>query len=166
MLKKLKSEKGIAWVDIEISFVVIIIFVALIGRMIYNIYYLRVVTQKQSVATAYQTQILEDIDAMAFESVTGNLTQVYDETTGRKVSIDEKYGLSEKGIWANIWIQNKGSLRHFHQPRPGQFQDERQHLRRGRLRSDPPEGCFPAEENEKSPPESERHVPQLYPRHG
>lgn len=52
MLKKLKSEKGIAWVDIEISFVVIIIFVALIGRMIYNIYYLRVVTQKQSVATA------------------------------------------------------------------------------------------------------------------
>ena len=109
MLKKLKSEKGIAWVDIEISFVVIIIFVALIGRMIYNIYYLRVVTQKQSVATAYQTQILEDIDAMAFESVTGNLTQVYDETTGRKVSIDEKYGLSEKGILDNIWIQNKGS---------------------------------------------------------
>ena len=111
MLKKLKSEKGVAWVDIEISFVVIIIFVALIGRMIYNIYYLRVVTQKQSVATAYQTQILEDIDAMAFESVTGNLTQVYDETTGRKVSIDEKYGLSEKGIWANIWIQNKGSIK-------------------------------------------------------
>lgn len=111
MLKKLKSEKGIAWVDIEISFVVIIIFVALIGRMIYNIYYLRVVTQKQSVATAYQTQILEDIDAMAFESVTGNLTQVYDQTTGQMVSIDEKYGLTEKGIWANIWIQNKGSIK-------------------------------------------------------
>lgn len=111
MLKKLKSEKGIAWVDIEISFVVIIIFVALIGRMIYNIYYLRVVTQKQSVATAYQTQILEDIDAMAFESVTGNLTQVYDQTTGQMVSIDDKYGLTEKGIWANIWIQNKGSIK-------------------------------------------------------
>ena len=111
MLKKLKSEKGIAWVDIEIAFVVIIIFVALIGRMIYNIYYLRVVTQKQSVATAYQTQILEDIDAMAFESVTGNLTQVYDQTTGQMVSIDDKYGLTEKGIWANIWIQNKGSIK-------------------------------------------------------
>ena len=83
MLKKLKSQKGIAWVDIEISFVVMIIFVALIGRMIYNIYYLRVLTQKQAVATAYQTQILEDIDAMEFKNVTGNLTEVEDGQGGK-----------------------------------------------------------------------------------
>ena len=110
MLKKLKSQKGIAWVDIEISFVVMIIFVALIGRMIYNIYYLRVLTQKQAVATAYQTQILEDIDAMEFKNVTGNLTEVEDGQGG-KVSIDEKYHLKEKGIWTHIWIQNKGSIK-------------------------------------------------------
>jgi len=116
MLKKLKSQKGIAWADIEISFIVIIIFVALIGRMIYNIYYLKVLTQKQAIATAYQTQILEDIDAMEFKNVTGNLTQV-DEVdaagnpTGKKVSIDDKYKLKEKGIWTHIWIQNKGSIK-------------------------------------------------------
>lgn len=113
MLKKLKSEKGIGWVDIEISFIVIIIFVALIGRMIYNIYYLKVLTQKQAVATAYQTQILEDIDAMEFKNVTGNLTQVdaNNDGTGGKISIDEKYNLKEKGIWTHIWIQNKGSIK-------------------------------------------------------
>jgi len=110
MLKKLKSEKGLAWVEIEISFVVIIIFVGLIGRMMYNVYFMKVLTHKQSMATAYQTQILEDIDAMAFESVTGNLTQVEDEN-GNKVSIDDKYGLKEKGIWASIWIQNKGRIK-------------------------------------------------------
>lgn len=110
MKQKIRSEKGFAWIDIEISFVVIMIFVGLIGRMIFNIYFMKLLTQKQMAATAYQTQILEDIDAMAFESVTGDLTKVEDEN-GNSVSIDEKYGLTEKGMWANIWIQNKGNIK-------------------------------------------------------
>lgn len=65
----LKSNKGISGADVAIGLILIVMFVGVIGTLLYKTYYNDTLIYEQAQATFVMTQILEDIDRLPFESV-------------------------------------------------------------------------------------------------
>ena len=62
-----KSQRGIAAIDIAVSVIIITIFIALIGNLIVNINLNRKDMERKTIATSYTIQEIENIKAKNFQ---------------------------------------------------------------------------------------------------
>lgn len=82
---KIKQNKGFTGMDLSISVIVILISIAIIATMIYNLYLSGAGMKRNVIATDYAINILENIQATDYASVTFN----QEESTTLKTKLDE-----------------------------------------------------------------------------
>lgn len=82
---KIKENNGFTGVDLSVSAIVILISVAVISTMIYNLYLSGSGIKRNVIATDYAINILESIESMDYASVTFN----QNEDTKLKNKLDE-----------------------------------------------------------------------------
>jgi len=72
-----KSEKAFTMQDLIIAILIIGIFVALIGNLMYNSYMNKVVANLTAQMSMYSVEILEDIDKISYEEVQTKTPEQY-----------------------------------------------------------------------------------------
>lgn len=82
---KIKQNKGFTGMDLSISLIVILISIAIISTMIYNLYLSGAGMKRNVIATDYAINILEDIQATEYASVTFK----QEESTTLKTKLDK-----------------------------------------------------------------------------
>ena len=70
MINRLKQNKGLTGVDLTIAVIIIIMFISLITTIFYNLYISSNGTKRNTQATAYITQLFEEISLMDYDNVT------------------------------------------------------------------------------------------------
>lgn len=87
----LKGNKGVTITDIVIAMIVLSLFVGLIGNLYYQIALQNSIIQSNTVVVYYVVKIAEDIDKMAYENVTNELSntvkQTYEIPDGLNITI-------------------------------------------------------------------------------
>ena len=68
-MKIFKNEEGITGVDITIAIILITIFVSIIATLFYNIQKTSTELERETIATSYAVEIIEEIKALGFEQL-------------------------------------------------------------------------------------------------
>ncbi len=85
-MKILKKEEGITGIDITIAIILITIFISIIATLFYNIQKTSTELERETIATSYAVEIIEEIKALGF----GQLPNV-DEGTNQITGYEDKY---------------------------------------------------------------------------
>ena len=65
-MKILKKEEGITGIDITIAIILITIFISIIATLFYNIQKTSTELERETIATSYAVEIIEEIKALGF----------------------------------------------------------------------------------------------------
>ena len=87
---KLKSNKGFTMEDLVAAIIIILLFVGVLGSLMYSALKINLETKLAGTATYYTMQILEDIDKISYDEVTNGMEEEYIE----KFSISSGFDLS------------------------------------------------------------------------
>ena len=68
-MKIFKNDEGITGVDITIAIILITIFVSIIATLFYNIQKTSTELERETIATSYAVEIIEEIKALGFEQL-------------------------------------------------------------------------------------------------
>lgn len=95
LIKKIKSNKGVALVDVVTGMLILTLFIGILTTTFYQIYKYNMSIRLNAITVNYTIKILEDIDRMPYEKVTNELNNSLKED----YNIDDSYKV-------NLDIQN------------------------------------------------------------
>jgi hypothetical protein len=88
----MKNNKGASLVDVVVSILILSLFAGIIGSLFYQIGYYSNLAKYNALATHYAVKVAEDIDKMAYESVTNqlntNIIPNYNVRDGYEIRLD------------------------------------------------------------------------------
>ena len=107
MIKTLKSEKGIAGIDLTISIIIIMLFVSIIATLSMNVSTSLTSKKRIEIATNCMTEIMEKVDSMSYE----NVEEITDFETILPAEIESPISLKENVqniLWEEELEEKKG----------------------------------------------------------
>lgn len=90
LIKKIKSNKGVALVDVVTGMLILTLFIGILTTTFYQIYKYNMSIRLNAITVNYTIKILEDIDRMPYEKVTNELNNSLKED----YNIDDSYKVS------------------------------------------------------------------------
>lgn len=95
IMKKLKSNKGFTMQDVIIGMIILTMFAGTIAGSYLAIYKIQAETQMTAVITLYGTQILENMDRIAYEDVKNGMEDTYKQIYGISEKVDLKIEVTQ-----------------------------------------------------------------------